>query len=342
DVLALASMPGFDPNLFVNGIDTKSYRKLADSPNRPLFNRAIKGRYPPGSTLKPFIGLAGLESDVVKAETRIFCKGWFQLKHDKHKYRDWKIYGHGQINLREAITQSCDVYFYTLALNLGIDRISRYNAYFGFGQSTGIDILGETVGINPSREWKRRAKHESWYPGETLITGIGQGFNVTSPLQLAEGVAILATYGLHIRPHLALAFEESESGTLEYLEPVVMAQVPVEKKENWDNIIESMAAVVSSRRGSARNIRSKNYNIAGKTGTAQVFSIKQNEKYDKENLRDNLRDHALFVAFAPKEDPELAVAVIVENGESGGRVAAPIARKVLDAYLLGSGETTHN
>lgn len=336
DVIALVSMPGFDPNLFVNGIDTQSYRELATSPDRPLFNRAIKGRYPPGSTMKPFIGLAGLEYDEVHGATHIDCGGWYQLKNDTHKYRDWKITGHGRTNLLGAIRESCDVYFYELSLKLGIDKIYAFNKFFGFGQKSGIDIRGETAGILPSREWKRRVKNEGWYPGETLITGIGQGFNVTSPLQLAVGTAILANYGMHIKPHLAYAMQESESDELTYIEPEILGFVPVEKKGNWDYMVESMRKVVHSNRGTARKIRSKKYQIAGKTGTAQVFGIKQDEKYDKENLQDHLRDHALFISFAPVEDPDIAVAVIVENGESGGSVAAPIAKEVMDAYLLES------
>lgn len=334
DILVLASMPGFDPNLFVNGIDIASYRDLSTSIDRPLFNRAIKGRYPPGSTLKPFTGLGGLESGDMGRQTKVFCKGWFQLKHDDHKYRDWKKTGHGYTTLLGAIRESCDVYFYTLALEMGIDTISRFNRLFGFGEKTGVDIFGETSGINPSREWKRKHKHQSWYPGETLITGIGQGFNVTSPLQLAVATGTLANYGMRIRPHLALAFQESDSDVMEYVEPEFVGLVPIEDKDNWDYMIESLGKVVSDNRGSARGIRSKEYEIAGKTGTAQVFSIKQNETYDQENLQDHLRDHALFIAFAPLKDPKIAVAVIVENGESGGKVAAPIAKAVMDAYLL--------
>ncbi len=335
NILVLASMPGFDPNLFVNGIGVKPYQALSTSSDRPLFNRAIKGRYPPGSTLKPFTGLAGLEYGDVGRETSIFCKGWFQLNNDDHKYRDWKKTGHGSMTLLGAIRESCDVYFYTLSLKMGIDKMSQFNDQFGFGKKTGIDILGETSGINPSREWKRRVKHQRWYPGETLITGIGQGFNVTSPIQLAVATATLANYGLHMRPYLALALQESESHIMEYIEPELINLVPVENKKNWDYMVKSMAQVVEGRRGSARSIRSKDYRIAGKTGTAQVFSIKQGEEYDKENLAEHLRDHALFIAFAPIDDPKIAVAVIVENGESGGQVAAPVARKVMDAYLLG-------
>lgn len=334
-VVALASMPGFDPNPFVNGIDAKSYHALANSKERPLFNRAIKGRYPPGSTLKPFVGLAGLEYDEVHGGTEISCIGWYQLKNDDRKYRDWKKTGHGTVTLKDAMAESCDVYYYDLALRLGIDRIYEFNKHFGFGHTTGVDILGETAGLLPSREWKRQAKHEAWYPGETLITGIGQGFNVTSPIQLAVGTATLANYGLHINPKLVYATQESGKGTLEYLPMDVSGLVPIVKKENWDYIIASMKAVVHSLRGTARGIsKGLQYRIAGKTGTAQVFGIAQEEEYDAENLEEHLLDHALFVAFAPAEDPQLAVAVIVENGESGGGVAAPIARVVLDSFIL--------
>jgi len=334
-VIALASMPGFDPNPFVNGIDAKSYHRLANSVDRPLFNRAIKGRYPPGSTLKPFVGLAGLEYDEVHGGSDISCIGWYQLKNDEHKYRDWKKTGHGSVTLDDAMRESCDVYFYDLALRLGIDRIYEFNKNFGFGRVTGVDILGETSGLLPSREWKRRAKREAWYPGETLITGIGQGFNVTSPIQLAVGMSILANYGLHINPKLVYATQESGKGTLEYLPLEVVGTIPIVKKENWDYMMASLKSVVHSHRGTARSIaKGAKYTIAGKTGTAQVFGIAQEEEYDQENLEDHLRDHALFIAYAPAEDPQIAVSVIVENGESGGGVAAPIARVVLDAFLL--------
>ena len=337
-VIALASMPGFDPNPFVNGIETAAYTALATSTQQPLFNRAIKGRYPPGSTLKPFIGLAGLEYDVIHGGSTIACPGWYMLKNDERRYRDWKRDGHGEeVTLRGAIRESCDVYFYDLALNLGIDRISAFMRHFGFGEYTGIDILGETRGLSPSREWKRRAKREMWYPGETLITGIGQGFNLASPLQLAVGTAILANNGLHIEPRLAMALQNSDSNEKEYLPLSVAGTVPVIKKSNWDYVIDSMIKVVHSARGSARRIgEDSSYIIAGKTGTAQVFDIKQNERYIKEEVELHLRDHALFVAFAPARNPTIAVSVIVENGGSGGGVAAPIARKVLDAYIQGS------
>ena len=335
EVLALASMPGFDPNPFVNGIEYKAYRALADSVNRPLFNRAIKGRYPPGSTMKPFVGLAGLEYDVVHGATNINCAGWVQLKNSEHKYRDWKRTGHGNMTLLGALRESCDVYFYDLSLELGIDRIYEFNKQFDFGKPSGIDVPGETAGILPSRAWKRRVKNEAWYPGETLITAIGQGFNVVSPIQLAYATATFANYGLKIRPHLAYAIQEAENEALRYFEPEVVGVVPQVKKTNWDYVTHSMERVVHSNRGTARKIgKTAQYKIAGKTGTAQVYGIKQDEKYDQENLEDHLRDHALFISFAPVDNPRIAVAVIVENGESGGGVAAPIARKVMDAYLL--------
>jgi len=334
-VLALVSMPGFDPNPFVNGIDSKTYAALANSNNKPLFNRAIKGSYPPGSTIKPMIGLAGLEYDVVHGTTQISCPGWYRLKNDPHKYRDWKKEGHSEMTLLGAINESCDVYFYDLALNLGIDRIHEFMAYFGFGKRTNIDLFGETSGLSPSREWKKRVKHEIWYPGETLISGIGQGFNLTSPLQLAVAAATLANSGTILRPRLAHSVEDGLTKERTVFETITVGTVPINNQENWKYIIESMKRVVHSPRGTARSI-SKNlsYTIAGKTGTAQVFGIKQDEEYVKEDVQLHLRDHALFIAFAPIKDPQIAISVIIENGGSGGSVAAPIARKVLDQYLL--------
>ena len=334
DIIALVSMPNYDPNLFVNGIGSKDYQALNDSPDRPLFNRAIKGRYPPGSTLKPFVGLAGLEDDVIKPSSTVDCRGYYQLKNDEHKYRDWKHIGHGTIDLHKAIQQSCDVFFYDLALRLGIDKMHDFLSYFGFGQATDIDIPGETLGILPSREWKRKVKHEAWYPGETLITGIGQGFNVVSPVQLATATAILANRGLHIRPHLGLAYQSDKDSGLVYFEPKVLGSVPIQRKSDLDVVIDGMIAVVNSSRGTARRLgRNEKYIIAGKTGTAQVFGIPQGERVDEKHLAEHLRDHALFIAFAPADDPRIAVAAIVENGESGGGVAGPIVKAVIDAYL---------
>ncbi len=334
-ILALASMPGFDPNPFVNGIDSKSYSALVHSEGKPLFNRAIKGSYPPGSTIKPIIGLAGLEFDVVHGATELNCPGWYRLKNDAHRYRDWKKEGHAKMTLLDSIKESCDVYFYDLALNLGIDRIHEFMDHFGFGKKTNIDLFGETAGLSPSREWKNRVKHEMWYPGETLITGIGQGFNLTSPLQLATATAVLANDGKLLRPRLAHSIEDGLSKERTVFQPVTVSQVPIKNHENWNYIIESMKRVIHSSRGTARSISvGLPYKIAGKTGTAQVFGIKQDETYIKEEIEIHLRDHALFIAFAPIKNPQIAISVIVENGGGGGAVAAPIARKVLDEYIL--------
>ncbi len=338
-VLVLASMPGFDPNLFVGGIDSKTYRGLRDSPDQPLFNRALRGRYPPGSTLKPFIGLAGLEYGAVEPNASIYCPGWYMLDGDDHKYRDWKKSGHGPVDLTRSMVESCDVYYYDLALSLGIDRISSFLEPFGFNDLTGIDTSGELAGLVPSREWKRRVKREPWYPGETLITGIGQGFNLVTPLALASATATLSTYGQHLRPRIVAASEDPDSGEVVDFPVASNLAVPAEDHANWHYIIKTMTEAVHSHRGTARRIgENAPYEIAGKTGTAQVFSIKQNEEYVEEDIEKRLRDHALFIAFAPAHDPRIAVAVIVENGGSGGAVAAPIARKVMDAWLLDKGQ----
>jgi penicillin-binding protein 2 len=333
-VLALVSMPTFDPNLFVAGIDSKTYRALQDSPDQPMFNRAIRGRYPPGSTIKPFIGLAGLEYGVVDPNVSTYCQGWYMLDGDDHKYRDWKKAGHGPVDLTQAIVQSCDVYFYDLALTLGIDRLSQFLEPFGFNDITGIDISGELSGLVPTRAWKRRAKREPWYPGETLITGIGQGFFLTTPLQLAAATAALSHNGDQLRPRLVAATEDPDSGEKVWLPSIPNAAVPVGNPDNWAFIIRAMTMVVHSAHGTARRIsHGAKFKIAGKTGTAQVFGIKQDEEYVKEDISKKLRDHALFIGFAPVEAPRIAVAVVVENGGSGGAVAAPIARQLMDYYL---------
>ena len=337
-VLVLASMPGFDPNLFVGGIDSKTFHALRDSPDQPLFNRVLRGRYPPGSTLKSFIGLAGLEYGVVEPNTSIYCPGWYRLDGDDHKYRDWKKTGHGPVDLNRSLVESCDVYYYDLALTLGIDRISSFLEPFGLNDLTGIDTSGELTGLVPSREWKRRAKREPWYPGETLITGIGQGFNLVTPLALASATATLSTYGQHLRPRIVAATEDPDTGDVVDFPVVSNIAVPVEDHANWHYIIKAMTDVVHSQHGTARRIgHNAPYEIAGKTGTAQVFGIKQDEEYVEEDIQKRLRDHALFIAFAPAHEPKIAVAVIVENGGSGGAVAAPIARKVMDVWLLDKG-----
>lgn len=338
-VLALVSMPSYDPNLFVNGLDPKTYRALKTSPNRPLFNRAIRGQYSPGSTSKPFTALAGLELGVIKPNDEIICRGYYQPKGDPRKYRDWKKWGHGHVDLHKAIVQSCDVYFYELAQNLGIDRLHDYLSRFGFGQKTGIDIDGELPGLMPSRQWKRRTKHLPWFPGETLITGIGQGFELATPLQLASVTATLAARGRRMEPRTVYAEQDRDSGTLDVLPPVMLGQIPKVRQSDWADVISAMRDVIESPHGTARRIsHDLKYTVAGKTGTAQVFGVKQNEKYNAAKIAKKLRDNALFIAFAPVDNPKIAVAVIVEHGTHGGSVAAPIARQVMDYYLLHSPE----
>jgi len=328
-VRALVSKPGFDGNLFAQGIDQASYSALQNSPKRPLFNRSLRGQYPPGSTLKPFFGLAALDYKTINPQQKIMCPGFYQLPKQHHKYRDWKKTGHGLTTLHDAIVESCDVYFYILAHELKIDRMHNFLSRFGFGQPTGIDILGEKAGLLPSREWKKRSRNQAWYPGETLIAGIGQGFNLTTPLQLAHATAILANKGVAHTPSVVGKINDTVK------QPQLSTPVQLKNDRHWDLIIHAMHDVVHGARGSARIIKEgANYDIAGKTGTAQVFSIKQDEKYEKDKVADHLKDHALFIAFAPVEKPQLAIAVIVENGSHGGSVAAPIARAIFDQYLL--------
>jgi penicillin-binding protein 2 len=334
-VLALVSLPSFDPNLFVNGIDSKTYNALVNSAERPLYNRALRGSYPPGSTLKPFVGLAGLELGEISASQSLFCPGYFMLKGDDHRYRDWKKDGHGPVNINTAIVQSCDVYFYSLAQKLGIDRLSGFLGQFGFGSPTGIDIGGESSGILPSREWKRKARKQVWFPGETLITGIGQGYNLTTPVQLANATAALASHGKHMAPMVVHTTEDPASGKQTELPLHPFTEIPVTSAGNWDKVVSAMTQVVHGAGGTARGIsRDITYQIAGKTGTAQVFGIKQDARYVEAEVQKRLRDHALFVAFAPVDNPQIAVGIIVENGGHGGSVAAPIVRRVMDTYLL--------
>jgi len=343
-VLSLVSMPSYDPNLFVNGIPLKTYRELSDSRDQPLFNRALRGQYPPGSTLKPFVGLAGLELNEITAHDTVVCPGWYSLQGDDHRYRDWKKTGHGTISLTNAIIQSCDVFFYDLSFHLGIDRLSGFLQQFGFGQRTTIDIGGETSGLLPTREWKRRVRKEPWFPGETLITGIGQGFNMATPLQIANATATLSIEGKHMKPMVVHAIEDPATHIRSPMPPIQLSQVPVKDPTNWRRIVRAMTLVIHSPHGTARRINHNlPYKIAGKTGTAQVFGIKQDEEYVAEDIAKRLRDHALFIAFAPADKPRIAIAVVVENGGSGGAVAAPIARKIFDAYLLGhpSEENSH-
>jgi penicillin-binding protein 2 len=334
EVLALVSKPTFDPNLFVNGIDSEAYQSLRDDDKQPLFNRALRGQYPPGSTLKPFVGLGGLEQGITSPRAHTFCPGFYQLPGKERKYRDWKRSGHGTVDLGAAIAQSCDVYFYDLALSMGIDRIHDFLSPFGFGKRTGIDISGELPGLLPSRQWKRAARNEPWFPGETLITGIGQGFVLTTPLQLASATATLANYGRRVKPHIVASTQDYGDPELTPVTYETVPEMQIEDRHHWTEIISAMREVVHGTRGTARKIGlDAEFDMAGKTGTAQVFSLKEEEKYDAEKLAEKLHDHSLFIAFAPIEKPRIAVAVIVEHGGSGSAVAAPIARTILDHYL---------
>jgi len=333
-VLVQVSKASFDPNLFVSGISYKDYKRINTSKNMPLFDRVLRGQYPPGSTLKPFIGLAGLENKVLQMHQKLFCPGYYQLANSEHKYRDWKKWGHGMVDLDGAITQSCDVYFYDLALTLGIDKLSAFLHHFGFGQKTGVDVKGEKSGLLPSREWKRAKKKSSWYPGETLITGIGQGFTQVTPMQLAFATATLANKGKVQVPFLA--------EKLVYADRVEQVKHPETKQlalseKHLEQIKQAMVHVVHSAKGTAKRIANKNYLIAGKTGTAQVYSVKQDEEYDEAEIAFNMRDHALFIAFAPADNPKIAVAVIAEHGSHGSSIAAPVAAAVIERFLKQEG-----
>lgn len=338
EVLALASLPTYDPNLFVNGISVEDYSQLRDGVYRPLFNRALTGQYPPGSTVKPFYGLGALETGVNTRSRQLRCIGYYQLPREDHRYRCWKREGHGRLDLDQAVTQSCDVFFYDLAHRMGIDAMHDYLAPFGFGDKLGIDTRGEEGGLLPSSEWKHRTRNIAWYPGETLIAGIGQGYFLATPLQLAVATSTLAMDGVMPQPHL-LKRTESNAGVSREISYPALGEVPVKNPRHWAYVKESMENVVHHRKGTAYwsvGVNSR-YRIAGKTGTAQVFTIAQDEEYDEELVAKRLRDHALFVSWAPADDPQIVVAVVVENGGSGSTVAAPIAKKVMDHYLLESG-----
>lgn len=334
-VLAMVSVPSFDPNLFVSGIDSATYRELNQSPRAPLYNRALAGSYPPGSTIKPQMALAGLELGVRDPEHEVRCPGYFRLPGEERRYRDWKRQGHGEVGLARSIYESCDVYYYKLAVDLGIDRIHNYLAPFGLGEPTGIDSGPERDGLLPSREWKQRERGLPWFPGETVITGIGQGFMLTTPVQLAVATATLATRGIRPQPQLVRAIEDPTTGIRQELESMAAGRVPVRDPEHWEQVIDAMEAVVHSVRGTAHRITTDEYRIAGKTGTAQVYGMPQDqmEALDPEEVELKLRDHALFVAFAPADAPVIAVATVVEHGASGGRVAGPVTKAVIDAYM---------
>lgn len=331
EILAIVSTPSFDPNLFVNGISRKDYSALRDSPDIPLFNRSTQGQYPPASTVKPIYGLAGLHYKVVSPATVISDPGWYRLPNEERLFRDWKRGGHSTyIDLHDAVQQSCDTYFYDLAYRLGIDRIHAFAKQFGLGDKTGVDLVFERKGLLPSREWKRATKRGHWFPGETLNVGIGQGLMLATPLQLAHATAVMAARGQSYQPKLLLKRADEE------LVPHYLGQTVDVEDRHWDYIVKSMESVMHSRKGTAKKAGANlAYRMAGKTGTAQVIGIAQGERYDADKIAKRKRDHALFIGFAPADKPQIALAVVVENGEHGSSTAAPIARKVMDAYLLG-------
>ena len=334
DVLAIVSQPVFDPNLFVNGISHEKYAALRDNSERPLFNRALTGQYPPGSTVKPIIGLAGLSSQVQNPRQRIFCPGHYSISGTKRKYRDWKKTGHGWVDLADAITQSCDVLFYDMALRIGIDRMSTVLGQFGLGKVTGVDSTGEMVGILPSREWKSASRGQSWFVGETLIIGIGQGYTLVTPMQLASATTILAMRGRRFKPRLLQGIQ-LPGAELQPQPPVDLGNIGNFEDAHWDYVHEAMMSVAHKPTGTAyRSNYGTAYQVAAKTGTAQVFGLAQDQEYKADKIRKKLRDHATYIAYAPADAPRIAVALIVEHGGSGSRVAGPIARQVMDAYLV--------
>jgi penicillin-binding protein 2 len=334
DILALVSAPSYDPNLFVNGINYDTYNGLLSSKDTPLVNRALQGTYPPGSTIKPFLGLTALTYGVREPDDTIWCPGWYRLKGSSHLYRDWKREGHGEVDFNYAIMQSCDVYYYDTANDLGITRLHDGLLNFGFGNKTGIDIGGEAAGLVPSPEWKRKTYNQPWYPGETLIAGIGQGSLLVTPLQLVNATASLANNGKLYAPHLAALSADQISHERNDIQTVQSSEIGIYQAAQWEIIKQAMIDVVHGERGTARGSGyNSKYRMAGKTGTAQVIAIAQDEEYLKEDIPEELQDHALFIAFAPAEEPSIAVAVIVENGGSGSSSAAPIARQLFDYYL---------
>ena len=326
DVLAMVSSPSYDPNLFVNGISTKDYKQLTMDLEKPLYNRAIRGLYPPASTIKPLFALAGLDKGFITPSSKIYDPGWYSLTGSTHKYRDWKR--HGIISLKRAITVSCDTYFYHLGNKMGISVIEDTLMQFGFGQLSHIDLPGEVPGIVPSPSWKRRMKGSSWYGGDTIISAIGQGFTLASPLQMANATASLGQHGRRFRPHLLKKSVQDEHINL--YKPLEEYPVQLNDEKNWDIIAEAMENVLRSREGTGHRFGSNTpYRVAAKTGTAQVHSSHQYDKKQYHEIPEALRDHSVFIAYAPVEKPEITIAVLVENDY----IAPNVARKVMDAYF---------
>ncbi len=333
-VLALVSRPGFDPNLFIDSIDQATWAELNHPMARPLINRALRGVYPPGSTIKPFMALAGLELGLRAPGDSIVDPGYFSLPGSTHRYRDWKKDGHGVVDLKRSVVVSCDTYYYRLAHQMGIENMHRFMTQFGFGQKTGVDLDGELAGLMPNPEWKRRRFNQPWWPGETIIAGIGQGYTLATPMQLAVATMAIANDGVVYQPQLLRAWQDPDTGRMHYAAPRIVARIPL-KPENLKVVKQAMVEVTLPGGTAAVAGAGAPYAFAGKTGTAQVIGIKQGARYDEKRIAAHHRDHALFIAFAPADAPRIAVAVMVENGGSGSGTAAPIARKVIDYWLLG-------
>ena len=339
-VLAMVSAPSYDANSFVSGISQKDYDALLNSPDKPMFNRSLRGQYPPGSTIKPLFGLIGLQSRSITTSTTIEDPGYFLMEGIERPWRDHNSErgGHGKgVDLAMAIVESCDVFFYTMGVKIGIDTLATSSQVFGLGKKTDIDLPGERPGIMPSRIWKKQARGASWFNGDTINVSIGQGFMLTTPLQLAVMTARIASRGNLIQPQIVKAIDGVKNPALK------VAERPNISDEYWDYIHDSMRDVVHSTKGTARGINKHlTYTMAGKTGTAQVISINANEEYDRSKISERQWDHALFVAFAPVENPKIAIAIIVENGEHGSSVAAPIAKTVIDAYFKSTALKNNN
>lgn len=333
-VLAYLSKPGFDTNLFVDGIDTQNWDLLNNSPDKPMVNRAMHGQYPPGSTFKPFMALAALELNKRTESYGINDPGFFTLPGNSHRYRDWKVGGHGFVNLHKSLVISCDTYYYGLAVDMGVDTIFNFISHFGFGKKTGIDIEGERTGLLPSTEWKMKRFKQKWYVGDTVSVGIGQGYNLATPLQLAVATATLANNGTQMRPQFVRQIENSKTNVITPRPPEIVSTLPI-KPENLTIVHNALVDVTRPGGTAARASAGAPYTMAGKTGTSQVIGIKQGEKYVESRVAERHRDHALYIAYAPAENPKIAIAVLVENGGHGGATAAPIARAVFDYYLLG-------
>ena len=331
-ILTLVSNPSYDPNLFVQGISRKKYKTLLQSKDRPLINRATQGRYPPASTIKPQMALLALDTKEITESTEIFDPGWWQVPGSKRRFRDWKRWGHGKVNVNHAIEQSCDTFFYEAAYKVGIDRISPFMMQFGFGKYSGLDLSEETKAIMPSRDWKRARFRKPWYDGDTISVGIGQGYWTVTPIQLTKATVTLARRGQIVEPHILQSIV-SAGGSFS---PVHESLPPIKlhNQHYWDIALQAMFGVTSKKSGTAhRAFANTSYSVAGKSGTAQVVNIKENEKYDAKKMQERHRDNAMFIAFAPFKSPEVVTTVVLENAGGGSRNAAPIAREILDEYF---------